>query len=282
MRRCINVLVAVVVAVLVVGFVAVSVPRVREAAVRIQCVNNLKQIGLALHNYHDTYQAFPTATIPCEGLPAERRLSWMVEIIPYLDQIGYRPDRTKAWDAAENIEPKFYGRDVDGRDVEFLAGEIKTFHCPANPAVAGPRSPGLTHYVGIAGVGTDAAGRGAGYPGVGCFGHDRKTRQQDIKDGLASTILVIETTRDNGPWTAGGRATVRGLDPNGGPYFGTGGQFGSNHQGGPAFALKLAPTTNVLFADCSVRNFTDSVKPEVLEALATIAGGEEVDLAECP
>jgi hypothetical protein len=129
--------------------------------------------------------------------------------------------------------------------------------------------------VGVAGVGADAASRPAGYPGIGLFGHDRKTRRQDLKDGAETTMMASETNWKNGPWTAGGYPTVRGLVPSGQPYFGPGGQFDSGHRGG--LAVRGAPSiTNAVFADCSVRSLTDSTSPEVFKALATIAGGEDV------
>ena len=58
-----------------------------------------------------------------------------------------------------------------------------------------------------------------------------------------------------------------------------GGQFGSMHWRGDRFVLKPSFATNVLFADGSVRCLTDSVRPEVFEALATLAGGEDVGQA---
>jgi prepilin-type processing-associated H-X9-DG protein len=102
---------------------------------------------------------------------------------------------------------------------------------------------------------------------AGVFGYDRKTRLKDITDGVSTTLLLIETATENGPWTAGGRPTVRGLESNGVPYIGRQAQFSSFHRGG---------VTNALFADCSVRALRDGVAPEVLEALATIAGHEDV------
>ena len=137
-------------------------------------------------------------------------------------------------------------------------------------------SPGLTHYVGVAGVGGDAAGRLGGARGVGVFGHDRRTRHEDIWDGAGTTMMVVETNMKNGPWTAGGHPTVRGLDPAGGPYLGEGGQFGSDHHRGDFFALTPPPFTNVCFADGSIRGMTAAIGPRVFQALAPIAGGEEV------
>ena len=81
------------------------------------------------------------------------------------------------------------------------------------------------------------------------------------------TMMVVETASVRGAWTAGGSATVRGLVPARQPYIGSGRQFGGNHPGG---AMDL-------FADGYVRFLSDSTKPKVFEAMASIAGGERVD-----
>ena len=74
-----------------------------ETAQRAHCTNNLKQIGLAVHNYAGTYVRFPSATVAEPSLAPERRLSWLVEMLPYMEA-GPRPpyDKTKPWDAEEN------------------------------------------------------------------------------------------------------------------------------------------------------------------------------------
>jgi hypothetical protein len=274
MRRT-NAIVLVVALLLAVGLLAAALPRLQEAQARTDCYNNLRQIGLGLHNVHDTYGSFPPATLPHPTLPPERRLSWLTQTIHYLDQIHILLDESKAWDADANREPRFRFTDENDEPKEQPVGELKFFLCPSNPSRTAPGSPGLTHYVGVAGVGPDAAALPGTYPGAGVFGYDRRTPMSDIEDGLSTTMMVIETTARNGPWTAGGPPTVRALDPAGGPYLGLGGQFGSNHRYG-----LLAPTpvsaSNVLFADSSVRVLTASIKPEVFEALASLRGGEEV------
>lgn len=76
----------------------------REANRRTQCKNNLKQIVLALHNYHDTFQAFPPAsTVDANGKPLH---SWRTLILPYLDQVPLykKIDLSKAWDDPANEE----------------------------------------------------------------------------------------------------------------------------------------------------------------------------------
>ena len=85
-----------------------------------------------------------------------------------------------------------------------------------------------------------------------------------IKDGAANTLLLAETGLDNGPWTAGGAATVRGLNPSRQPYIGRGCQFGGLHREGVMVAM----------ADGPVRYLHETIEPRVFEALSTVAGGE--------
>ncbi|MCA9033148.1 MAG: DUF1559 domain-containing protein, partial [Planctomycetaceae bacterium] len=79
-----------------------------EAARRSQCKNNLKQIGLALHNYHDRYETFPAQS---EGDPA---VSWRVAVLPYMDQapLYNEYDKSLAWNAGTNeVVAKTYIRE---------------------------------------------------------------------------------------------------------------------------------------------------------------------------
>ena len=66
-----------------------AVQAAREAARRIQCTNNLKQIGIALHNYHDTYNAFPWSDPPFDN-SAPYAWPWSATILPYLEQANAR------------------------------------------------------------------------------------------------------------------------------------------------------------------------------------------------
>lgn len=274
MRRLINVLVLVLVFVLAGGLVIAAIPKVRDAADRQQCQNNLKQIGLGLHNYCDTNGSFPSAAIANKDLPCEKRLSWMVDTLPYIEQIGVTIDRKKGWQDEANVIPKFYG--IEDKEPPRPL-ELKLFRCLADQTVSPADAPSLTNYVGIAGVGSDAAELRLGYPGVGFFGCDRKIKIADIKDGLPNTIALMETNSNIGPWTASGFPTVRGLNPAGGSYLGAGGQFGSGHRTCRGwFSPTSTVITNVVYGDGSVRGLTDSVSPSVFEALATIAGSEEI------
>lgn len=134
----------------------------------------------------------------------------------------------------------------------------------------------LNSYIGIAGVGSDAPSRPAGDQKNGVFGYDRATSKTDISDGLGCTIMFMETLQDNGPWLAGGPSTVRGLDSERQPYLGRDGQYNSSHRTASDSLWRPVATTNVAMADMSVRALCPSISPRVLEALATIAGAEEV------
>lgn len=141
----------------------VAVTQVRGAAQRTQCVNNLKQIGLALHNYHDVNQSFPPAYIAdANGKPMH---SWRVLILPYLDQQAlyqqYRFD--EPWDGPHNSQ---------------LAARMPpVFHCPDDPA-----GTSQTHYLAVSGPGT-------------AFDGSQGARISAFTDGLSNTLLVVESTK---------------------------------------------------------------------------------------
>lgn len=113
-------------------FLMPATRRGREAARRTQCRNNLKQIGLALHNYHDKHGVFPPAfTVDAAGKPLH---SWRTLILPYLDQAALYEsiDLSRPWDDPANAHAK----------------ETAT-PCYSCPSSVLPK--GMTTYVGLAG-----------------------------------------------------------------------------------------------------------------------------------
>jgi hypothetical protein len=145
-----------------------ALPAVLEAAAgRVQTSNNLKQIGLALHNYHDTYGNFPGNVMSPDG---KVLMSWRVAILPFIEQDNmYRAlDLTKAWDDPVNAKilanmPKVF--EVRGREAE----KGKTYlQMPYSPKALPGGSPFLV-------------------PG-------QKTTFANITDGTSNTLMVVEAT----------------------------------------------------------------------------------------
>ncbi len=139
-----------------------AVQAAREAARRTQASNHLKQIGLAIHNYHDTYRRFPpTAITDDEG---NRLLSWRVAILPFIEQQALYEQfhLDEPWDSEHNIT---------------LLDKMPAIY--SEPSLPMPPSQGLTVFQAAAGEGM-------------AMEYDRENRFRDIRDGTANTIMVVE------------------------------------------------------------------------------------------
>jgi prepilin-type processing-associated H-X9-DG protein len=226
------------------------VGKVREAGARAQCTNNLKQLGLAIENYHGCSDKFPRAALPNPDLPPERRQSWIVDIVPFVEAspLYNKMDHEKAWDAEEN------------RFAALIT--LRTLQCPAYPERPPVSTFFPTHYLGIAGIGAEALNLPLEDRRAGFFGYDRVIEGEDLKDRAGSILMLVETSQANGAWTAAGPPTTRGLEPNTSPYLGVNGQFGGNHPHG----------ANVVFADCSIRFIEQTIDPVAWEQMTTLSG----------
>lgn len=245
-----------------------AVDQASEAARRAQCTSNLKWIAVAMHHYHGPFESFPVGTIPNPDLPPEQRLSWAVQAWPWLSGGGtvLQVDTARGWRQFPNW-PLTIGAAPGVTYVGMTpADTFNAAACPNDRASRDRVRPLPLTYAGIAGLGADAPTLPSGHPRAGIFGYDRATRIEDIKDGTSQTLLVVETSIDLAPWSAGGPSSVRGVDPASRPYFGRGRPFGGYHSG----------WVNVALADGSIRFIRDTVDPEVFEAMATIAGGETI------
>ena len=247
-----------------------------RARAKEECRLQLGSIALALVTYESVHHSFPSGTVPNDRLTPEHRLSWYFDIIYYI-QAWSAPlsvNSDEAWDSAANRSLVWNGIDkVDGTKRMHSANLMNIFMCPMEREGRTTDHPSITNYIGIAGLGADAPILPPGHPRAGIFGYDRRTKVADVTDGLSTTMMVAESARDNGWWTAGGPATVRGVDPADRPQIGKGRPFGGLHEGGAM----------VCFADGSVRFVRSTIAPEVFEALTTIAGGEKItgdDLAK--
>jgi hypothetical protein len=211
--------------------------------------------------------ALPRRPDPSRGLrpwPANERVSWMRELLPYLGDNSYNviygdlnPD--KSWRDPDNAKA---GRYLVAQFVNQSSGHYYTKVRGVNHQLA------VTHFVGMAGVGPDAPYYPQSDPRAGIFGYDRETSVADIKDGLSNTIYMIQTDATvAGPWIAGGGATVRGTSERGDDVGKRGGFLA------PSYGGKQG--TWIIMADGSVRYLTKDVSPEVFKALCTMAGGDQ-------
>jgi len=214
-----------------------------------------KQLLSGLGSYQRAEATYPPGAAGGSLLPPETRLSWIARLLPYCDHLDWHRELQfgYSWNSPQN-------RPVTRRPLEPVT----------NPALGpGTTEAGfpVTHYVGVAGVGADAADLEADDPRAGVFGYNRAIRPQDIPDGASNTIALLGVTGQLGAWGAGGRSTVRGLTKQ--PYVNGPDGFGSGQPDGMVVGM----------ADGSVRFVSKDVDPAVLEQLATAGGKEPVTVA---
>lgn len=209
MKSCSNkgfTLVELLVVIAVIGvLVSLLLPAVqsaREAARRMQCSNNLKQIALGLHNRHDTYGAFPPIlTTGSSGPTYSTQHNWIVYVLPFIEQgsvwdMVYFPTRPidDPYYTTSNVDNSALGNSIDMNNLPASQVFIPTFICPSDPAgqVRQPESEGgraSTNYVGNQGSDPNFT------TGNGVFYRNSKRRIADIADGTTNTLLVSECLR---------------------------------------------------------------------------------------
>jgi prepilin-type processing-associated H-X9-DG protein len=265
------------------SLLVVFIARLRAGWDRETCKQHLHEVMIQLDSFSAMYGRFPSGTVYNKQLDGSDRLSWYVMLMSSVaDQGELVIDRNLGWQAAQNQKP-IYRSQIDPH--EFDIPKVPLYLCPANPHQVTGVGLGYCHFVGIAVA--------RSYPDAGFFGYDPTPPiksgmalgglflgigLENITDGAANTLAVVETATESGPWTAGGYATVRGLDPSEPKYIGLGCEFGSYHPAGLWSGSHAI--ANAGFADGSVRQLSALIDKHLLEALATIAGGENVSRRE--
>jgi prepilin-type N-terminal cleavage/methylation domain-containing protein len=210
----IELLVVIAIIAVLVAMLLPAVQQAREAARRSQCKNNLKQLGLALHTYHDTFNVFPPSAIwgwyaPSAGASTvvQRNYSWIVMLLPYLDQgpmynsINFS---LPLWDTTLKTQ-------VDSNGSPLHKKQLTVLTCPTSGALASANPPtAYTNYAGSQMYWAQSAYWGND-PASGVFSDFQNTGIRDIKDGTTTTIAVGECStfsfQNGAQWTSGGGKT---------------------------------------------------------------------------
>jgi prepilin-type N-terminal cleavage/methylation domain-containing protein/prepilin-type processing-associated H-X9-DG protein len=280
-----------------------AVQAARESARRAQCQNNLRQVGIALHNFHDTYHSFPASgwTVAGPGNPAGKYVGWRPLILPYLE----REDLKQLYDFDVNW--------WEGSNLVAAVYRVGLFECPSTPerlsvtsAVARPPRPAMsfpgalapTDYEAIMGVQPciDPVRYAAASSNRSVMFRNSAVRIGDVRDGTNNTIAIVECAAR--PLTF--RGTARRPDisnDQGHGWADSEGAFsldGANEDGslvclGPTQTPRAINATNqnepysfhplganFLFADGHVSFVRDRVSLPVFAALCTRDAGEPV------
>ena len=220
----IELLVVIAIIAVLIGLLLPAVQKVRDAANRVKCQNNMKQLGLALHSYHDTHKGYPPSLD--NRFHKYWHWSWMAKILPGVEQDNLWK-QADAWAGQTTVPVTFAGvrgyahwspwgggvpPELGHPEVPqnlALATIVHTYVCPAEPLVMQVRTPvkgtdqtlvmAFTSYLGV--NGTDYRAQD------GMFTSNKLIRYAQILDGASNTLLVGERgasrSMDFGSWLAG-------------------------------------------------------------------------------
>jgi prepilin-type N-terminal cleavage/methylation domain-containing protein/prepilin-type processing-associated H-X9-DG protein len=208
----IELLVVIAIIAILIGLLLPAVQKVREAAARMKCQNNLKQLALAVHNYHDVNKMFPFGKGPSYGMPYPVYARWSLhsQILPFIEQDNlYRsidftkPPETPGMEGVINFMPAW--QNPARENAAASRTKVGIFLCPSDGAPEPGDWPGQNNYYASQGVqflcdltesqpSTTAPGEKADGP----LYYLSKVRITDLTDGTSNTALFSEKKRGRG------------------------------------------------------------------------------------
>ena len=284
----IELLVVIAIIAVLIALLVPAVQKVREAAARTQCQNNLKQLGLSVHGYHDVFKRIPPNRNPnVYGYDINgSSWSWISRILPYIEQGPLYATGNLANNPTFASNLTVYGTQIN---VLLCPSDSSTGTARTDRANTGGYACGSTNYRGVSGSNwawgnfpnTGPTGNNNGLDaGDGIFyrsDEGRKLTLLGITDGTSNTLMIGEDLADwnthcgwpNSNYANGTCAIPFNAKQSNGQQFGAGDwpnvySFHSRHTNGGNFAL----------ADGSVRFLTDGIDITSYRNLATISGGE--------
>lgn len=268
-----------------VGLLLPAVQAAREAARRMACSNNLKQIGLALHNYHDTFKKLPPSSFNAN------KLGWTVHILPMIEQstlfeqfnmnllynqgtnndLGLR--RVPSY-LCPSVKSPLSSLANGGESINGVATVTTSYYGTMGPRGVNPQTNVAYPFT--------VVGAHGGFSSTGFFRQNEQTRLADVLDGLTNTFAIGEISwedrrgnrtryrtwsrgHNQNDWSASAKNISQQINADYTTEFNNM-SFGSNHPGGCHFVM----------GDASVQFVSQSINFGLLLSQASISGGEVV------